>query len=462
MLPRVRILIVLVAALGLATGAYAQEEGGLDFGLSLGLGANSFIENGTTVTYQSLSLSPDLAVGKFGIGLDVTLNYTTTGDPLGPPPADGFEFYVRREDWVPAGDQTFLDVYLPKIKYVRWGFKGDPLYIKLGSIDDGTLGNGFIMGGYDNTLFLPDLRIFGLAFDLDGALFNFPYLGLETFVGNLARFDVMGFRTYVRPLAGTEIPVIRNLQVGGSAALDLKPGLHSEAAGADSAEAVVLYGGDLRLPILATPVVSLVTYADVARLHNNESWGGAVGLGGRLFGFLTYGAQARLHEASFVPSYFDFAYDLFRYEEDPPGTPTGRYAVATGPRDSSFVAGYLGTLGFSLFADLLAFKATVQGPFMKPDPTDPGNPLNDPHLTMVLVLAEGLVPNVSFEALWDKSSIQSWGDLVSPVDAVIQGRLNYSIGAAVLSLLYQVRYEPDATPDPWVIQAGIQSSIKLF
>jgi hypothetical protein len=450
MLNKVRFFVVFLAIIGLAGTAYAQDEGGFDFGLSLGIGAKTFIlDDGTPVTYQSLSLSPDIAFGKLGIGLDITLNYTFTG-----PPPDGNEFYVRREDWVPGGDLTFLDVYLPKFKYVRWGYKGDPLYIKLGSIEDGTLGNGFIMGGYDNTLFLPDLRIFGLAFDLDGALFNFPYVGLETFLGNLSRFDVMGFRTYVRPLAGTEIPIIRNLQVGGSAAFDLKPGLYSDAPGAADAEAVILYGGDLRLPILAKPMVSLVTYADFARLHNNGSVGGAIGFGGRLVRFLTYGAQVRMHEASFVPTYFDFAYDLFRYVD--------KYPIATGPRDTSFVSGYLASLGFSLFADLLSFQATVEGPFGTPDPANPSNYLNYPHLYMILVLGDGLIPNVSFEALWDKRSINAWGDLISAEDAVIQGRVNYSIGAAVLSFVYQVRYDPDATPDPWVIQSGIESSIKLF
>lgn len=450
MFTRKRALVTLVALLGLAGMAYAGdgESGGFDFSLSLGVGAKTFIESGNPVTYQSLSLSPDIAFGKFGIGLDLTLNYTFTG-----PPPGGDEFYVRREDWIPTGDQGFLDVYLPKFKYIRWGFKGDPLYVKLGSIQDGTLGNGFIMGGYDNTLFLPDLRIFGLAFDLDGALFRFPYVGLETFVGNLAQLDVMGVRTFVRPLAGTEIPIIRNLQVGGTVAFDRKPGLYSDDPGAENAEAVVLYGGDLRLPILAGQLITLVTFADLAGMHSNGSIGGAVGFGGRLFGFLNYGARIRLHEASFVPDYFDFAYDLFRY--------TDKYPVATGPRDRTLAAGYRAGLGFSFFAELLTFNATVEGPFTPPFPLEV-NYLNDPRLVMGLNLGEGLIPNVSFQALWDKRSIRQWRDLVSLEDAVIQGRLNYSIGAAVLSLVYQLRHDPAATPNPWVIQSGIESSIKLF
>ena len=210
MLKSVKVLAVAILVLCCSALAFAEEgEGGFDFGLNIGIGAETF----GGVTYQTLKLSPDIAIGKFGIGLELTLHYLFAPD-----------FEVRQEDWVPTGDDNILDVYLPKFKYVRYGFKGDPLYAKFGSIENGLLGNGFIMGGYDNTLFLPEKRIFGLTFDLDGALFNFPYVGIETFIGNLAQLDVMGFRTFIRPLAFTEIPIIHGLPVGGTVALARQPG----------------------------------------------------------------------------------------------------------------------------------------------------------------------------------------------------------------------------------------------
>ena len=192
-------------------------DGGFDFGMDLGIGVATFADG----TWQSLSLTPDLALGKFGIGLDVKLNYRFTG-------GSGNEFEIRAADWVPTDFQDFLNIYLPKIMYVRWDEKGAPLYVKLGSIDDGTLGNGFIMGGYANTLFVPDDRHFGLAFDLDGALFKFPYVGLETFVGDLAEFDVLGARLFVRPLIWLGVPIIKDLQVGATYAMDLKPYLYDD------------------------------------------------------------------------------------------------------------------------------------------------------------------------------------------------------------------------------------------
>jgi hypothetical protein len=444
-------MLVVLAVLALSLPLAAEEaEGGFDFGLSLGIGADTFYIPAIDdyVTYQKLTLSPDIAFGKFGIGLELTLHYTFTdeGDL-------GINDPVRVEgDWIPdpALDQNYLDVYLPKFQYIRYGFKGDPLYVKLGSIEDGSLGNGFIMGGYDNTLFLPELRIFGLAFDLDGALFKFPYVGLETFVGNVARFDVFGTRLYARPLAGTQVPVLKNLQVGATFAMDRDPGLYTD--GHPEREAVYLYGADVRQPILSGKAISLTAFSDVAVLGNQSSLGGMVGLGGRIGGFLLYGAQIRMLGENFVPVYFDSTYDLFR--ED-------KYAVATGATAVDAFTGWLASLGFSLFEDLLVFNASLDGPFQQ---SGTGNYLDWPHLYAQLLLGKGLVPNLSLELSYDKRNLGAdqsfFRDLFSFAKSVIQGRVNYSIGPAVLSLVYDVRWDP--LQDKWVTHSGIESAIELF
>jgi hypothetical protein len=446
---RKRIFVVLtVLALSLPAAVSALEDGGFDFGLTLGIGADTYFIDDTIgyVTYQKLSLSPDIAFGKFGIGLELTLHYTFT-DEVGVEP-------IRVEgDWVPdpALDQNWLDVYLPKIKYIRYGFKGDPLYAKLGSIEDGTLGNGFIMNNYDNTHFLPGQRIFGLAFDLDGALFDFPYLGLETFVGNLARLDVFGARLYTRPLAGTGIRVLKDLQVGTTFAMDTDPGLHTDTH--PDLEDVYLYGADLRQPLLSNPAISLAVFGDVAVLGNRGSVGGMVGLGGRLAGVILYGAQVRMLGENFVPVYFDSTYDLFRVE---------KHDVATGVMPVAAYTGWLASLGFSLFGDLLMFNVSLDAPFTSGG--DVNNYLDWPHLFAQLVLGRGLVPNVSLELSYDKRNLGADGtffqDLFDLSESVIRGRLNYSIGAAVLSLVYDIRWDPQQ--DKWITHSGIESAIELF
>jgi hypothetical protein len=444
MYKNVKVLAAAVLVLLCSGYAFAQEgEGkGVDFGLIIGVGALTFEEDGEQVTYQMLRVSPDIAIGKFGIGLELTLNYQF--EP---------EFLVREADWVPQGDDTLLDVYLPKFKYIRYGFKGDPLFAMFGSIENATLGNGFIMGGYDNTLFLPEKRIFGLTFDLDGALFNFPYIGIETFVGNLAQFDVMGFRPYVRPLAFTKMPVIEGLQVGATLAMDRKPRLYD---GSDAVDPVVLYGADLTLPIITSGPLTLTTFADIAILNNtvgsgNKGKGEMIGIGGRLIRVIIYGAQIRVLGEDFVPTYFDAGYDLFRSDKFD--------LIENGDIDSYL--GWLGSLGVAFFDDALIFKVTLDGPFAGGG--DANNYLDWPHLYAEFILGQGIIPNLSLEASWDKRSLGAQGgffeDLVSAEDAVIGARVNYAIGAAVISFVYQLSYEP---PDGWQTKSGIETAIQFF
>lgn len=426
------------------------------FGLGLGIGVATFNEPEPigSVTYQSLSLSPDLAFGKFGIGLDVKLNYQFTGN----------NFTIRLADWWPQAPdlvtfQNVAAIYLPKFKYVRWGEKGDPLFIKLGSIDDATLGNGFIVGNYANTLFLPGDRHFGLNFDIDGSLFGFPYVGLETMTGDLAQLDVFGGRLYVRPLAGTKIPILKNLEFGGTVAADRVPDLYN--ATTSPAVPVAAFGVDVRLPVIYIEnVFSLVTFADVASTPTGateRAWGGMVGVGGKLFSFLTYGAQLRVLGDDFIPVYFDATYDLLRHLKY-------NLVQATGFSDASM--GWMASLGTSFLDDLIVFKISIDAPFAAPT-TDLSAIVKNPHLRGVFTIGEGIIPGISLDASYDKKGITDFtasqpGGLFNPTNAAIQAKLNYKSGPAVLSFVYKVRYEPTATPNPWVVSSGLESAIQLF
>jgi len=422
-----------------------NEPPSFGFGLGLGLGVQSF-ENpdGTVETWQMLGLKPDFSFGKLGVGLDLTINYRFTG-------GDGNDFEVRKDDWVPTGDTNFFELYLPKIQYIRWGMKGDPLFVKLGSIEDATLGNGFIMGNYANTLFLPDRRIFGLALDVDGKLFNFPYIGMESFIANLAAYDVMGSRLYVRPLAGTEIPVLKELQLGGTAVTDLNPYYYADKDPAftgtvDNRAEVLVWGADFRLPIIARKALSLATFGDF--VSENQNYGGMVGLGGRIIKILTYGAQIRFIGDNFIPVYFDSTYDLSR---------VSRYDVynASTTVIESYI-GWLASAGFSLFDDTLVFNTSLEGPF--------GNPAGvEPTLRGSLLLAQGLVPHISLQGNYVKQDIGSFSDLGSARDAVIGAQINYQTGPAVISLIYDLKYDPYATgSSPWVVTSRLESTISLY
>jgi hypothetical protein len=445
------LFVVLVAGLAVAPlGAQnAQENAGFAFAMGLDIGVAKFNETDPytgepSVTYESLGFTPDFSFGKFGIGLALTLNYRFVGDQV----------VIRQADWVPTSFVNFFEIYLPKIKYVRWGLKGEPLFIKAGSMDDISLGDGFLVANYANTLFLPSTPIIGLAFDMDGALFNFPYIGMETFAGDLAALDVFGGRLYVRPLVSTEIPILKDLSVGATVVADTRPNVRPDAYPQTTSYAspLLAFDADIQLPLFSSPLASIGAFSDFASLQVAPSPGGnplgaMLGFGGKLIGFLTYGAQIRFLGNMFLPTYFGASYDMNK---------ASQYAALTAvPVGDPWSFGWLGSLGTSFLDDKIVFNVSINGPF------GPETGVNYPHFSTIFLIAEGILPGLSFTFVYDNRMTYAnfWGDLVSLDNALIQGKLSYKTGPAVISFVYAVVKGPDGTP---VTTSGLQSSIQLF
>lgn len=467
--------------------AFAQDGGDnpLDFGLGLTIGSQSFPNpdftgaegESETITYDVLGFTPDLSLGKLGVGLDVTLNYRLR-------PGEEPAIEIRTEDWVPDDTNGFLEIYLPKIRYLRWGVKGDPLYVLFGQVDNGYLGNGFIVGGYANTQYLPVQKIFGVSLDVDGQLFNFPYLGIETFVGNLSALDVIAGRLYVRPLVGTSIPIVKNLQVGTTYAMDRDPFYFAdkyidpavqaiylpEGASAADAGNVTIWGADVQIPILTNPVVSLATFGDYV-LQGGDSSGGMVGLGGQLFSIIPYRAELRFLGANFEPNYFDATYDVFRprrYAKYQGIDSTGYIGDITGdgePDGENFATdpttAWFARTGFNLLDNQIVFGAQIEGPFVRSGST---GSFPDPDLRADLLIAEGLLGGFSMGAFYEKEDIQDWADLVSRERAVVGARVSYNVEGAVITLNYDL--QPNLDPDPgekaWIVTSNLGVDIELF
>lgn len=401
-----------------------------------------------------LSLAPDFAIGKFGIGLDLSFHYRFTG-------GDGGEFDFREEDWIPTEEVSFLELYLPRFRYVRWGQRGDSLYIKLGSIDDATLGNGFIMGNYANTLFLPELRIFGMNFDIDGELFDFPYVGFQSFIGNLANPDIIGARLFVRPLVWLSMPILPQLEVGYTMVGDIDPFRFVEdptVFGYNNVdeEAILVQGADFRLPLLSNDILSLATFGDV--VFQGTHSGGMLGVGGRFFKVLPLGVQLRFLGENFIPSYYGATYDIYR---------PIYYIIANSEEEAiPATVGWYANTGFAFFDDQLMMNISLDGPFKQPVPEEPDNWVNWPHLRMTFLVGQELLQGFDFNFEYDKKNIQSFSDLIDPTDAVISAAVNYYTGPAVLTLEWDIRYNPEHdTSDPssaWDTTAKLKSSISLF
>ena len=307
-----------------------------------------------------------------------------------------------------------------------------------------------------------------MSFDLDGNLFGFPYLGFESFIGNLAHPDVIGGRLFGRPLSWSSFPIVDMLEAGFTVVSDIDPAYRqeyftgltiydSDADGVIDEEInnVTVWGIDLIQPILSNPLVSLAAFTSLAvePVESAASTGFMLGAAGRFISFIPYMIQLRFLGENFIPSYFDASYDLYRAQ---------KYAVMSGEVTTDSFVGWLASTGFSFLEDKIAFSASIDGPFAAPPSGEilDHSPSEYPHLRATFMVAEDLLPGFFFDAYYDKQYITAFGDIIDPEGAVIGANVNYKTGPAIITLNYDVKYDP-ATGD-FITAAKLMTSIGLF
>ncbi|MBN2322370.1 MAG: FecR domain-containing protein [Spirochaetes bacterium] len=224
-----------------------KDEAAFSFAVQLGT-----LTAGSEV-YSALALMPSFAVGKFGIGLYLpAIVPSQTG-------FFGFNEWYNRSEWDFENLQDGVGDALLKIRYIRWGEEGDPLFLQAGGIDGFTLGHGFIVDGYSNTPHFPLYRRTGLRFDLDTDRFGF-----ETMIADLSRFQLIGGRIYTRPL-GRALPFAVGITVVRDRPLpSASPNILEEPN-------IFLFGADAELPVFGTADTGaasfgLTVYADGATM----------------------------------------------------------------------------------------------------------------------------------------------------------------------------------------------------
>ena len=174
-----RAFILLLLACPVASSAQPPPSVAM-FGYSLSMGS-------VTVDQEQLyrlSLRPDFPLGRLGVGLDLELFVERNGD-------------LGSRGWKAGSSTQTLDSILRKIYYVRYGRPNDAVYVKIGALDNVTLGYGLIMDNYRNTLHYPGIKKTGLQFRI--ANFAGTNIGLEGVINNLQDFQeggaLIGLRT---------------------------------------------------------------------------------------------------------------------------------------------------------------------------------------------------------------------------------------------------------------------------
>ena len=272
-------------------------EGALDGGVGM-----TWIDGQPNYTFR---FRPEVSFGNFGAGLDLNLEFNSDG--------------LRTENFNTTSD------YLAIIRYLRWGHKNDPLYIRVGALDRSILGYGNIMYLYNNSPSF-DARTIGLEVGVD-----MDTWGIEAVYGNLAFAGLVGGRAFVRPLkftAAGDIPIIGGIEIGGTYVTDLdkKAGYVGGTYDAttdiftpypDSGDigSIAIVSADIGLPIFQTDVTSLELYFTHTQILDYGS-GQAFGA---LFNFDFTGVSLKVkfertfNGKQYIPSYFDALYEIDRF-----------------------------------------------------------------------------------------------------------------------------------------------------
>ena len=286
----------------------------------------------------TLHLTPEFAFSDFGVGLDLHFDFDQQGK-------------LRKENF-----NEFSD-YLSVIRYVRYGFKNDPVYLKLGALGYYSLGHGSIIENYNNSPSF-DSRKIGLVADLD-----FGKFGFESIYSNFAQKGLIGIRAYLRPFQFTEqadIPIIGGLEVGATYATDFNNNAGIVTATYNSTNknfisvrdegAMSIIGLDISLPLLNTDLLGVKVYTDYTKILSFGS-GIATGLRfdinalGTVRGFAKL--ERRFNRDQYIASYFNSLYEIERFSSD---TTTGTFTSKASKLDAVINPGngYYGELGLKV------------------------------------------------------------------------------------------------------------------
>lgn len=441
--------ILAILLLTVTVVIYSQTGDGSS-GMGIGL-ANQTI-NG--LNYQTIALMPELNLGFFGIGLNVDLRFTlkvVNEEPT-------FEIY--KEDWViEDGDwQDYLSLYLAKIAYIRMGHKNESFYLKAGQFSGATLGNGTILNDYSNMQYMPEIRIFGLALDIDGSLFNFPYLGFESFIGNVAAMDVVGGRIYARPFRALEVPVISNIEIATTGVIDRDPYFFNSDIDSTEDNLVKVFGADITIPLLDSALFTMNIYSDL--VFENISNAKIYGLGGKLLSLIHYNIQYIDQSKNYISEYFGAGYDLNRTGSNY-NVYKGLLSISDVPAKKDMSA----TLGMEI-PQILYFDAKLSGILTMADDHDLSPeeaPYLYPSLKGTVHLDNQLLKIVSADFFYLKNGIDTFSTIFNPLNAIIGGNVNYYSGNMVVSFIVDVKYNADAVDkaDEWITNTQISVNFKL-
>ena len=385
---------------------------------SLGFEIGSVTIDGST--YSQAIVSPNFAFGKVKMGLYLPVIYSSNlfdpDDWYHPQGNNEWSFgseYFKSGDYL-AGSGDFARDLALKVKYFEYGTQlQDPFFIKVGNLEDITLGHGLIMQNYANDTSFPAVRRLGLDTGLD-----LGSGGFELMTNDVTDPEIVGARLFFRPVKGFK------LAIGASAAVDWNAAstLDLGAGAPDAGLWLIGTGLDLDLPIVASSLFGLRAFADGAvtlpyvqsdfpyegqtispglktdLVYSDgqlKNWGAAGGFMGNVL-FIDWRLEYRYFTGYFKPAFFDSTYDRMR----------GQYATQylgylanpSSYDDAPTVMGVYGQGGFSILKEKLSFQIGYMWPWSPEAGLDYQQQLqvlSNDELDATFVIKKGLIPIVN-------------------------------------------------------------------
>lgn len=320
------------------------------------------------------------------------------------------------EEWNFGGTKDKIHDLLLKIHTVQLLEKGDVFYLKLGTLDKITLGNGFMFNQYNASPFFPAERSLGLEVGFDMGL-----TALDFFVNDIYNPEVFGTRFFFRPFYA--LPVLGKFQIGLQLGVDINP-----LGDSLMNPAFFYFALDFTFPLASFDFLTIVLFADIAKqgvyyddwdshpdpwskgldflnFHLNGNYAVNGGIRGNITKYAHFDLRYYYLHSGFVPDFFDSFYIVRKKER--------LHKVLTPHLDDEHVLKAM--LGVSL--DFLVFQGGYTYTLMG-DKTDN-------RLFLSLTTKRGTLWRFYFKAMYEKKNLKEIFSTKYKNDALLDLQIGY-------------------------------------
>ena len=409
--------------------------------------------------FAKVIIQPEIKSGRFKMGLYLPIFYVDK-------PQDDNEWSFGTDQGGDALD-IFKDILkdtMLKIYYVEFGDPNwDKFYLKVGNLNNMSIGHGAIMNNYANDSEFPNIRKIGL-----NTGFNLGSFTMELVSDNLVEPSILGLRLGLSPFA------YRPLQIGLTGITDLFPGRATANSFEYGDPWLLAFGSAIQIFEINNAIWNMNLFTDfstimtIFREETNHDTikldaGPATAIAFKNFGFIAglrgkilkfhWAFQYRLSTGIYKPTLFNALYnrDKIQYLSE----------MIHYLNDSSTMGttmGIYGEGGFSI-KDKLILSLGYFWPWEINNSSLKFS--NDDNLKISLVLLDGLIPqfpihgSISYERTQFVQTLKGDSDLtLFDANTVVSGEITYSL-TPVLDIVFSAStmVRTDTKPGKLIMQA---------